>query len=177
MGLYGTEADKARRWLKAFGGNVHSNVEYWERYPHALAASVNRSFNDYHHIANELRERVGVAKKAFENSTWKGFIQCTLSAEQKEAYAAWDIQDADVWDGLASYGEKGYKFTLTYNKQNSNWTATYVGSDDAGKNAGWAVTAFAADPYNAARVLLFKVSAVLPDDWTKYKPQAIDAIG
>ena len=115
--------------------------------------------------------------KKFTDSSWKGFITCNLTNDMKEAFSAWDIQDADVWDGLATYGEKGYKFTLNHNKANENWVATFVGGEDSGKNAGWAVTAFARDPYNAARALLFKVSSVLPDTWKDYKATAADEIG
>ena len=177
MTMYGFHADMALANLRFFGRAVSSNIAYWSGKTFMVEASVARSFADYHVQANILRECVGVAKKTFENSDWKGFVNCNLSPEAKEAYAAWDIADSDVWDGLASYGEKGYKFTLTWNKQNSNWVATYVGTTEAGKNAGWAVTGFAKDPYNAARVLLFKVSSVLPEVWKDYKGTELDEIG
>jgi len=175
--LYGKEAESLEFWLKGFGCAVFSNVRHWKNTPLTLQASVNRSFDEYHNRANKLRGELGVAKKTFENSTWKGFVNVSLTAEQKEAYNVWDIQDSDVWDGLATYGEKGYKFSLTYNATNANWVAAYTGTEDAGKNAGYAVTGFASDPYNAARVLLFKVSAILPDVWKDYKPLPQDAIG
>lgn len=177
MTMYGYRADLAANHIRSFGRAVSSNVRHWSKQPQMIEASVRRSFDEYRSSANILRECVGVAKKTFENSDWKGFVNVNLSPEQKESYAAWDIQDSDVWDGLASYGEKGYKFTLTHNKQNDNWVATYVGTADAGKNAGWAVTGFAKDPYNAARVLLFKVSSVLPDVWKDYKGTELDEIG
>lgn len=177
MTMYGYRADIAANFLRMWGKHVHDNVQFWRNQPYTLEASVARSFSQYRETADKLREEIGVAKKAFENSDWKGFVNVNLSPEAKEAYAAWDIEDSDVWDGLASYGEKGYKFTLTWNKQNSNWVATYVGTADAGKNAGWAVTGFAKDPYNAARVLLFKVSSVLPEVWKDYKGTELDEIG
>jgi len=177
MTMYGYRADVASNFLRNWGRHVHSNVVFWENMPSVLECSVRRSFERYHETANVLRECVGVAKKTFDNADWKGFVNVNLSPEQKEAYAAWDIADADVWDGLATYGEKGYKFTLTFNKGNSNWVATYVGTAEAGKNSGWAVTGFAKDPYNAARVLLFKVSSVLPDVWKDYKGTELDDIG
>lgn len=115
--------------------------------------------------------------KDFGKTEFKGFINVNLTQPEKNAYAEWDIQDSDVWDGLATYGEKGYRFSLNWNKGNSHWIASYTGGEDAGKNQGYAVSGFAPDPYNAARVLLFKVSCVLPDVWKEYKPSPTDSIG
>lgn len=175
--MYGGYAAYLHGELKLWGRRVQSNVEYWGNSPHMLEASVRRSFDMRHEMCNKLRGEIGVAKKTFENTTWKGFVNVSLTAEQKEAYAAWDINDADVWDGLATYGETGYKFSLTYNRTNASWVATYTGQDGSGKNEGYAVTGFAKDPYNAARVLLFKVSAILPDVWKDHTPLPSDEIG
>lgn len=175
--MYGDRADKARLNMRLWSRHVVDCLKAFEKNPTQIEQSIARHFSNYHYFANELRKGINVAKKDFNSTTWKGFINCTLTQEQKEAFGAWDIQDTDVWDGLASYGEKGYKFSLSYNRANESWLATYVGQEDCGKNAGWAVTGFAHDPYNAARVLLFKVSSILPDNWKDYKPNAIDEIG
>jgi hypothetical protein len=176
-GLYGKSAVELDNWLRGFGFTVSSNVRYWKNTRPTLAASICRSFAEYHYRADKLREELGVAKKIFENSSWKGFVNVSLTAEQKEAYASWDLEDADVWLGLATYGEKGYKFSLTWSDNNSNWVATYTGTESAAKNAGYAVSGFAGSPYDAARVLLFKVSAILPDTWKEFKPLPHDSIG
>jgi len=171
------EVRRLKKDILSWKGTIGRNIEAFSYNRGLVQASVNRSFEYYHRLCNDLRGELGVAKKAFENSTWKGFINVNLTAEQKEAYATWDIADADVWDGLATYGEQGYKFSLTYNKSNSSWVAAYTGQDGSGKNEGYAVTGFAKDPYNAARVLLFKVSSLLPDVWKDYKPLPSDEIG
>lgn len=175
--MYGYRAKIASNYLRNWSKHVHNNVRHWEREPERCVQSVTRSFEDYHKTANLLREEIGVAKKDFSNSTFKGFINVPLSPEQKEAFGDWDIQDADVWDGLATYGEKGYKFSLSHNKSNESWIATFTAGEDTGKNSGYCVSGFASDPYNAARVLLFKVSAILPDVWKDFKPLPSDTIG
>lgn len=118
-----------------------------------------------------------MANKKFENSSFKGFVNVSLSQQDKEAYVSWDVQDTDVWDGIAQYAEGGYKFSVSRNKQNDHFTASVTGTEDAGKNAGYSVTAFAPTPYEAVRVVLFKVSVVLPPVWADYKPSGADAIG
>jgi hypothetical protein len=175
--LYGENARTAELALRQWKHHVVACVEAFSKNPTQVEQSIARHFSNYHYFANNLRKALNVAKKDFTSNTWKGFISCSLTQEQKEAFGAWDIQDADVWSGLASYGESGYKFSLTYNRGNESWVATYTGQEESGKNAGWAVTGFAHDPYNAARVLLFKVSVVLPDVWKEYKPTALDEIG
>jgi len=177
MTMYGYRADIAANYLRSWSKHTHQCYLAFRENAPMLQQSLYRRFEEYHSTADKLREAINVAKANFENSTWKGFINVSLNEETKKAYEAWDIQDSDVWDGLASYGEKGYKFSLTHNKENSSWVATYTGTEGAGKNAGYAVSGYAGDPYNAARVLLFKVSAILPDAWKEYKPLPSDMIG
>lgn len=176
-GLFGVDALLIDGAIRQHAVHVHSCVKYFSRDPKTVEQSVARHWDTFHRLMNDLRKALNVAKKTFDNGTWKGFINLSLSAEQKEQYASWDIEDSDVWLGLATYGEKGYKFSLTYNVANSNWVATYTGQEQAGKNSGYAVTGFASDPYNAARVLLFKVSCILPDVWKDFAPLPLDTIG
>ena len=124
-------------------------------------------------LKSKLKVKVG--KEAdFE---WKGFINVTLTSEQKEAFAAWDIQDADVWEGLATYAQTGYKVQLSFNRQNDKFNCTFTGQPACGDNSGYAVSAFANSPYQAVRVGLFKVSSVLPEVWSEYDTSEADEIG
>jgi len=177
MTMFGRAADDALALQRGWSRHLMSCLEAFASNPAMLERSVQRHFDNYRSYSNIIREACSVAKKGFNNDTWKGFIQCSLTAAQKEQYASWDIEDADVWDGLAVWGEAGYRFSLTWNKGNSNWVATYTGQEGSGKNEGWAVTAFGKTPYAAARVLLFKVQNVLPDIWSNYKPSEQDEIG
>lgn len=128
--------------------------------------------------ANEaFREKYGMAKPKKWDGAWKGFVDVKLSDEQREQYASWDVQDVEVWEGLAIFGEAGNKFSLTYNRQNDTWNAAYTCNMEGSPNAGYTVTGFAPTPYEATRVLLFKMQCVLPDDWSDYKPAAEMRIG
>ncbi len=176
-GLYGTHAIELDAELKLFGTVLHTNVQEFYRGVKMLEQGVERSFEAYHTKANKLREALGMAKKDFKQTDWRGFIDVRMSDDLIDQYEAWDIHDSDVWDGLATYGERGYKFSLSYNAQSDNWVASYTGTTVVGANAGFTLSAFAGAPYEAARVLLFKVSCVLPDDWAEYRPPTLKRIG
>lgn len=166
----------AASYLTNWGKHVHECVMDWANKPLLCEASVSRHFSRRHEEINYLEEKNGMAKTNFKDSSWKGFVDVPLSQEAKDQYAAWDVADSDVWDGLATYGEKGYKFSLVWSKNNSTWIATYTGQEGTGANEGWAVSARARHPYDAARVLLFKVAVLLPDKWKDFKADAADDI-
>lgn len=143
-----------------------------------------RMVQSFNRFAEELFDMAAKAKKAVaarpskrEDFQWKGFVDAKLTEQDKASYAAWDIEDDAVWDGIASYCEGGYKIALTYNQANSSFTCSGTGQPDSGANSGYCVTAYAKSPYEAARVWLFKVSAVLPPIWTDYTAADTDGIG
>lgn len=175
--MFGKKATNYVLWLGFWGLQTHLTVLAFEDDPVRQEQCIRRKLEERHEIANKLREEIGVAKKDFSDNGWKGFVNVSLTNEQKEQLGAWDIQDGDVWDGVATYCEAGYKVTLSYNSANKNFTATVIGGEGSGKNAGRAVSAFAPTPYQAMRTVLFKVSVLLPDVWTEYKAAVGDDIG
>ena len=128
-------------------------------------------------MAKQAKAAMASAPKKQVEFQWKGFINVNLTAEQKAAYKGWDVQDDDVWDGISTYCAAGYKINLSYNKANDKFNCTGTGQPDTGTNNGFAVSAFANSPYEAARVWLFKVSTILPDDWSTFSNGEVDDIG
>jgi len=171
------EARRKQLRLKQWSDNAFGRYETFVHNKALVAQSLERSFQQYHELANELREELDVAKKEFNATNWKGFINVTLTEEHKEALAQWDVVDGGVFEGLAVYGETGLKLSVIYNKQSDTWNASYTGMDGIGKNAGYTVSAFAPTPYDAMRVLLFKVAVILPDVWTEWKNVGSALIG
>jgi hypothetical protein len=169
MGWGSVEARRARLKFNQWSINSFSKLEAFKKDKLLVQQSIEHSFARYHEYANNLREALGMAKKDFQSNTWKAFVNVTLTPEHKEALDAWDVADGGVFEGLAVYGERGYKLSVTYSKQSDSWNASYTGMEGCGKNAGYTVSAFAPSPYEAMRVLLFKVATILPDEWTDYK--------
>jgi hypothetical protein len=163
--------------ISVWGKNAYGKMQYFAKDKARAQQSVERSFEQYYALANQLRGVYGMAKKEFKSSDWKGFVDVKLTDEHRLQLDVWDIHDGDIFDGLATYGEGGYKFSLTYQKQQDSWVATYTGQDTAGKNAGYSVTAYAPTPYDAMRTLLFKVTVILPENWHDYTPDTKSLIG
>jgi hypothetical protein len=176
-GLFGRDVLAARAELKYVIGKWGRNVEYFSRRADTAIQSFNRGMEDVMAASKNLKSKLGKGKSTEKEFEWKGFINVSLSADQKEQYSAWDIQDQDVWDGLASYAQSGYKINLSFNRQNDKFNVTFTGQPECGENSGYAVSAFAKTPYSAARVALFKVSSVLPEVWTEYDSGDADDIG
>jgi len=106
-----------------------------------------------------------MAQKNGRVTEWKGFYDCKLTDAEKEQFALWDVADSDVWLGLGSYCEQGYKVTCSHNHTNGTFTAAATGTSDNKHNAGYTLSAFAPTMYDAVRLLLFKIDVVLPPKW------------
>lgn len=126
-------------------------------------------FNQYASLANVLREAMGVAKKQREFGDWKGFVDCVLDDTAKAQFSSWDLHDGDVWLAMASYLENGAKISISHNRSNGTFVAAVTGTSENKHNAGWTVSAFAPTVYDAVRLLLYKISVVLPDKWHDYE--------
>jgi len=175
--FFGKEVDRLASEMDFIRLKMSVNIPYFTRWPLVAEQSFNRYTMEYYLMAAKLKKEL--AKKPVKQAefSWKGFINVNLNADQKEAYKAWDVQDDDVWDGLSQYIAAGYKVSLSFNKQNDKFNCTGTGQPESGVNSGYAVSAFANTPYEAARVWLFKVATILPDDWTQHQVGDADDIG
>lgn len=176
-GLFGREVLEARAELHYLIGKWGRNVVYFSRRSDTAIQSFNRGMEEIMAASKNLKKKLNVSNGKEKDFEWKGFVNVNLTQEQKEAFAAWDIQDADVWDGLATYAQTGYKVQLSFNRQNDKFNCTFTGQSSCGDNSGYAVSAFANSPYQACRVGLFKVSSVLPEVWSEYDSGEADEIG
>lgn len=176
-GLFGRDVLSARDELRFVIHKWGENVVYFSKRPDTAVMSFNRGLEDILAATKNLKAKLKVKQAKDEEFEWKGFINVNLTNEQKAQFAAWDIEDGDVWEGLATYAQYGYKINLSFNRQNDKFNITFTGQPVCGVNSGFAVSAFASSPYNAARVGLFKISVVLPEDWSQYDPGDADDIG
>ncbi len=99
------------------------------------------------------------------NGNFKGFVNYVLSEADKAEYKKWDVDDHDLWLAMSSDLMSGYKLSVSYNKQNDTFTATYMCNDTDSPNVGYCLSAFAPDWYNAVRSLVFKHNIVLDCVW------------
>jgi hypothetical protein len=118
----------------------------------------------------QLREVVFDMAKAAQNGhkgniEFKGFVNYKLTPEDKDVYAQWDIHDNDLYLILAADAQAGYKLTVSWNDQNSTFTATYICNDTESAQKGYCLSAYAPDWYSAVRILAFKHNEILNCQW------------
>ena len=129
-------------------------------------------------IERDVRAIFAAAKAKVEGKTpaseFKGFVNYVLTEDDKAGYNAWGLDDHDLWLLLTADIQAGYKFSCSYNKQNDTFSATYMCNDALSPNAGYCLSAFAPDWYNAVKSLIYKHNEVLGGLWNleKAKEQA-----
>lgn len=126
--------------------------------------------NLYVGCLNHLREVVyEMATKQVRDTkapnVFKGFINRTLTADEKLAFKVWECDDHDLWIVLQTDIQSGYKLSVTYNSANDTFNATYMCNDEKSPNHGWCLTAFAPEWYLAIKTLVFKHNEILGCDW------------
>lgn len=176
-GLLDSEARKALVRLQERHRAMAKVVPLFADNKQRQMASINRFSEEIFEMAEKAKAAIAREKSAPKEFVWKGFVDVKLSDTDKANYATWDIADDDVWDGIATYCEAGVKIAITYNKQNASFNCAGTGQQGAGENHGYCVVAHAKSPYEAARVWLYKVSALLGDIWSEYKSGKADDIG
>lgn len=125
----------------------------------------------------EIREELGMSNKKQSESGWVGFVDVTLTSKEKELFGAWDMQGDDLWVMLVDAMTHGHKVSLSYNRQNETFGASFTGTDPDGSNKGFTLSAFAADWYTAVRVLVFKHAVLLDFDWKNADGREGERIG
>lgn len=118
-------------------------------------------------LIEELQGILAMPKsKANEQiSTWKGFKDFRLSADQLEAFATDGVHDDDLMDLVQASLAEGYKLTFTYNGQSDTYNAAMTCNDDKSGNFGYTMSAFGPTFYTAIGLLMYKHHILLEADW------------
>lgn len=172
-----TDAAATKAIIRASWMNQTYNMRFWRYQSETAIQSLNRWTTGIERLYNGLREDYGMPTKNYNTPGQLIWVNRDLSPIEKNNFRSWDVHDSDVWMGLASYIGAGFKVTLTKIKVTNSYTASMIGSDDVGRNKGRAVSAFASDLYVAARLLLFKVNVLLPEDWSEFSPAPSEDFG
>lgn len=142
-----------------------------------VASWVTEFCKDYERIAWRFKEITGMAKTEYNNADFKGFINISLTSDEKELFSQWDLHDMDLLEVVASRIQGGYKLSCGYNHQNDTFTASWTCAKEKDPNKGYILPAFAKTWYHAVRVLVFKDAMLLGGDWQNAKDRVSDNIG
>lgn len=175
------EIRKARQLFENDAKRLARNIKDWPaRWTGEMRANSTTYWIDV--ILRERTEAIMAAAKVAPKAVkkqpeWKGFVNYVLSAEDKVRFNGWGLDDHDLYPLLAGELAAGYKFTCTFNAQNGTYNASFTCNDEANANAGWCLSAFAPDPYNAMKTLLFKHIEVLGCVWGGEKVKETESWG
>lgn len=149
----GVRLPAGKRWEQA------RTIEYW--------------FNDLpRHIERCYMPAKKLDVKKPTEVAFRGFVNYVLSAADKENYGNWDVDDHDLFLLAAGCIQQGYKMGVSFNSKNDTFTATLFCTDSDSPNAGYILSAFAPDWYNAVKSLIYKHDVVLDGVWDVEKSKS-----
>lgn len=128
-------------------------------------------------LTQQLREKNGMPKGSDRQSTWKGFVDVKMSEQEKELFSAWEVHDDDLFVLLADAVAHGHKMSLTFNKQNDTFVASFTGNEGTKDHEGYTLSAYAGDWYLAVRALLFKHTVLLDLNWKNASDRPSERLG
>ena len=104
--------------------------------------------------------------------SFKGYIQHSLTAEEKKGYEAWDCTPEDLWDGIERLVDSGYKLSTSHDDYNNTRQASLTCNNPKHPDYGWVLVARAPDSFNAIALVMFKHVVLLGGDWSEFHARA-----
>lgn len=96
---------------------------------------------------------------------WEGFVEWTISSDEKSTYAANQPKDDWLFDALLNAVESGYRVTINYDASNTAHRASLYAQYFDSDNAGWMLSMRADDPVEALRRVLYVHYVLLEGLW------------
>lgn len=113
----------------------------------------------------QVWEDHSMTKNKSSKVAWVGFLDVPILDSEKEKFLLWDVQDHEVWGGLADLVIHGYKVSFGYNKQSDTYVCSLTSSEASCSKPGYTMSSWAKDIYVAARLSLYKHNVMLDCDW------------
>ena len=114
-----------------------------------------------------LGSRETMAKRSFDSIE---FVSCTLSSQQKKAFAKWrETAEDDLYTYLEQVLLSGVRLSISYSHKDQTCIVSLTDRDEASVNHEKCVSSRHQDPLTAVLVALYKHFEVLKDsDWSEY---------
>lgn len=113
------------------------------------------------------RENVLYTKRPeIYKAEYAGYLVCDLSEKHEKELEKFTPAYEEVFTWLEERIDSGYKLVLTYSKDGASVRAELHDMDVNSDLAGWRLSSFADNVYNALIVLYYKDTVVLSNDWS-----------
>lgn len=149
-------------YLTALSSSI--NLKDWIELDHINAACKRRGLVAHNSRPLKWRTAKGVMhimprKKSTTSTTKyvnKGFINVTLSLDDRKEYLEWSQNSVAVYAALEDYCDEGRKISLAQAKNDGSYLAAMTCSNDELDDYGYCVTAYARTPGDALAVAMYK---------------------
>lgn len=110
-----------------------------------------------------------MARKQQGKNTWRGYVRCELSAEEKTRVrdAADDVTLNNLVEVLEGLIAEGLKFSLSQPREDASVTASLYDGRDGSVSQGYSLTAFGGSAVTAIIALEYKHTHKLKGDWAR----------
>lgn len=98
---------------------------------------------------------------------WKGYLSPTISAAEKKAYREWRSVEGGCEKALKRALDAGYKISVDFQRYEGAYRAGLYCQQVGHPDAGYCLTQFAGDWWEAINRVVFVHSEVLGSDWSK----------
>lgn len=136
-----------------------------DAHPVVYAAQLTYQFQKLKEAYDMAKRAAKVPAALSEKAQWVGFANVRLDEEQREAYAAWDITPAEVWEKFTEMLSTGYKITVSHQPKKNSFTCAATCENAADPNAGMTMSSYAGTWGDAVKVMLFKHFEVTKGTW------------
>lgn len=120
--------------------------------------------------SKEKRPRKSSAER--NQVVWDGFIDISLTDDQKDAFRQWRLDTETELPGmLESIAVAGHKITLNYVQSNDNFSASITGQLRGVAGTAQTASAFGRDVTTALQMICFKHFVIAHEDWTTVAAQ------
>lgn len=96
---------------------------------------------------------------------FKGYVNWSMDRIDKKLYKEWSNGRNIFEDEVPTVIDSGYKLSLSYDEYNQACVASLYCQDKKSGNAGWCLTARAAEPYESLLRLLYLHFVCLEQAW------------
>jgi hypothetical protein len=103
--------------------------------------------------------------KPVKKAEWKGYIKINLTAEQDAAFDDWVKTSGVGLSWAEAIVDDGYKLSFTHDSYHSGISAAMYCTDAKEEWAGYSLTAWGGDLYEAFNMLCYKHFVISNQQW------------
>lgn len=146
-GMYSRGVESSKMWVAEVDGNIH-----------------------YLRIkADEMAKRKGNGVGRQSDQSFKGYANCSLTAERKRLYEEWDCDFEKVLDMLSDVVLADYRVGLSVMNNGATVQVALTCRAKGHADAGYCMTSRAPTWHDALRVAMWKHFIVAEENWEPFK--------